>query len=65
MKTDLLASLEAAIQQWLSDQAENNATPTDVYFSEDLVQLMARAAESVFDSSASGQRFAKEQEPSE
>lgn len=61
MKISLLATLEAAITEWLTAAAESDDWP-DAYVSDSLSTEMATAAAAVFDASANGQRFAKEQE---
>lgn len=61
MKTELLMSLERTMREWIASESENDALSSDVYYSEDLHVLMARAAAAVFDSSESGQKFAEDQ----
>lgn len=63
MNTALLASLEQAIDKWLQERAEQSELSTEVYWSDLLPVLMARAAAAAFDASENGQRFAHEQEP--
>ncbi|WP_435310678.1 hypothetical protein [Primorskyibacter sedentarius] len=58
MKTGLLASLEAQIEQWLNDNCESSDWP-QAWMYEDIVRDMAKAAALVFDANHKGQDFAK------
>lgn len=59
MKTELKLALERAINKVIADNCEKDLW--DGYIHNDLEKQMANAAEQVFDSSMSGQQYAKDQ----
>ena len=63
MTTRLLASLEAAIQQWADETCETaDWTQANVWWPDSLTMHMAQAAYAVLKANQDGQKYAKEQD---
>jgi len=60
MKTELMLTLEKAIEKWIENECESVSWPR-VWIPENLHVMMAQAAGCVFDANQAGQEMAAEQ----